>query len=350
MLHAGLDLSRNRLDVCLLSEHAEVVEEFAAPADSDGLRALARRVAGHGLPVRGVIESMTGARFVHDTLEELGWEVLIADAQKAKGLAPLACKTDKIDARVLAVLSHRELVPAIWLPDPNVRRERERARFRLHLVKHRSMLKHRIHSTLICFGHPCPVTDLFGVAGRELLDRIAIPQPWRGTVDASLALIEDLERQIDAINRELRAGGADHRYVPLLLTVPGIGWVLAFTIAAEIGDIERFATAKRLVGYTGLCPKVNQSGDRDRRGSLSKHGPKYLRWAMLEATMHALRHPAYSERYQRTKQRLGRQRGAKVAQIDIARKLTEAIWHMLTTNQPFAPTPAAGGAALRLAA
>ncbi len=58
------------------------------------------------------------------------------------------------------------LVPAIWLPDPAVRREREQARFRLHLVKHRSMLKHRIHSTLICFGHPCPVSDLFGVAGR----------------------------------------------------------------------------------------------------------------------------------------------------------------------------------------
>ncbi|MGH2968056.1 MAG: transposase [Solirubrobacteraceae bacterium] len=126
-----------------------------------------------------------------------------------------------------------------------------------------------------------------------------------------------------------------------------MAWVLAFTITAEIGDIDRFATAKKLVGYTGLCPKVNQSGDKDRRGPLSKHGPKYLRWALLEATMHALRHPAYSERYQR---RLGRQRGAKVAQIDIARRLTEAIWHMLTTNQPFNPTAAAGGAALRLAA
>jgi transposase len=184
----------------------------------------------------------------------------------------------------------------------------------------------------------------------ELLDRIAIPQPWRGTVEASLALIEDLERQIDEINHELRSSGVDHRYVPLLLTVPGIAWVLAFTIAAEIGDIERFAMAKKLVGYTGLCPRVNQSGDKDRRGPLSKHGTRCLRWAMLEATMHALRHPVYCERYQRNKQRLGRQRGAKVAQIDIARRLTEAIWHMLTTNQPCAPTAAAGGAALRLAA
>ena len=95
---------------------------------------------------------------------------------------------------------------------------------------------------------------------------------------------------------------------------------------------------------------MHQSGDKDRRGPLTKQGPKYLRWAMLEATMHALQHPVYRERYQRTKQRLGKQRGAKVAQIDIARKLTEAIWHMLTLNQPVAPTPAPGGATLRLAA
>jgi len=348
MLHAGLDLSRKKIDVCLLSEHAEVVEEFAAPPDADGLRALARRVAVHREAVRAVIESMTGARFVHDRLEELGWDVLIADAAKVKGLAPLACKTDRIDARVMAVLSHRDLVPEIWLPDPRVRREREQARFRMHLVKHKSSLKNRIHSTMITFGHPCPVTDLFGVAGRQLMDRLEVPQPWRGTIDASILLIDDLERQIDRINRQLKSGGADHPYVPLLLTVPGIGWVLAFTIAAEIGDITRFPTATKLVGYTGLCPRVNQSGDRDRRGPLTKQGPKYLRWAMLEATMHACRHEVYRERYQRTKQRLGKQRGAKVAQIDIARRLTEAVWHMLTRDQPF--TPAAGGSAFRLAA
>src|ERR1039457_6927390 len=282
MLHAGLDLSRKRLDVCLLSDHAEVVEEFACPPDSDGLRGLMRRVAAHGVPVRGVIESMTGARFVHDTLEELGWDVLIADAQRGKGLAPLACKTDKIDGRGLAVLSRRDLVPAIWLPDPRVRSEREQARFRLHLVKHKSMLQHRIHSTMLSFGHPCPVTDLFGVEGRRLLESLQIPDPWRQSVDASLDLIDYLERQIDQINRDLKASGAEHPYVPLLLTVPGIGWVLAFTIASEIGDITRFPSAKKLCGYTGLCPRVHQSGESDRRGPLTKQGPKYLRWGMLE--------------------------------------------------------------------
>src|SRR5215216_3598055 len=349
MLHAGLDLSRNRLDLCLLSEHAEVVEEFAAPADADGLRGLARRVGVLGMPVRGVIESMTGARFVHDTLEQLGWDVLIADAQKAKGLAPLTCKTDKTDARVLAVLSERRLVPEIWLPDPTIRRERELARFRLHLVKHRSALKHRIHSTLINFGQPCPVTDLFGLAGRQLLQRLDLPEPWRLSLDASLHLIDELDLQLAELGKELRRAGADHRYVPLLLTVPGIGWVLAYTIAAEIGDITRFASPNKLTGYSGLCPRVVQSGDKDRRGPLTKHGPKYLRWALLETTMRALRHPAYSERYQRTKRRLGKQRGAKVAQIEVARRLTHAIWHMLTNSEPF-NAAAPGGATVRLAA
>src|SRR3954452_23644161 len=95
----------------------------------------------------------------------------------------------RIDARVLAQLSRRALVPAIWLPDPAVRAERERARFRLHLVRHRVALKNRIHATLIAFGTPCPVSDLFGVRGREVLDRLALPEPWAGTLQASIALI-----------------------------------------------------------------------------------------------------------------------------------------------------------------
>jgi hypothetical protein len=147
MLHIGLDLSRRRMDYCLLGEGAERVEEGVAPADADGLRGLARLVALRcgDQPVRAVIESMNGARFVHDTLERCGWQVLIADAQKVKGLAPLACKTDRIDAWVLAELSRRDLVPAIWLPGFAQRQERERARWRLHLVKHRSALKQRVH-------------------------------------------------------------------------------------------------------------------------------------------------------------------------------------------------------------
>jgi transposase len=186
-------------------------------------------------------------------------------------------KTDKIDARVLATLSARDLVAETWLPDPSIRREREPARFRLHLVGHRTTLENRIHATLVAFGHPCPVSDLFGHARRELLDRMQIPDPWRGNIDVSLRLIDDLDLQIAALTVRLKRQGAEHRYIPLLVTAPGIGWINASTIASQIGDIGRFPSPAKLCGSTGLCPRVRQAGGVDARGPLSKHGPSFHR-------------------------------------------------------------------------
>jgi transposase len=319
-----------------------VLATTPASPDPGGLRDLVARVAVFGGPVRGAIESMTGARFVRDALVEAGWEVEVADAQRVKGLAPLACKTDRIDAWVLAELSRRDLVPAIWLPPPAVRADREQARFRLHLVKHRVMLKGRIHSTLMTFGVQATTSDLFGIAGRDQLARLGLPEPWAGDVAASLALIDILDEHIDGCEAALRAAGVSHPYLPRLMSVPGIGWVLGYTIGAEIGDITRFPSPAKLVGYTGLCPRVYQSGHRDRRGPVSKAGPKFLRWALIEATTHACAHPAYRDRYARTKKRLGPQRGSAVARVELARDLAHAIWHMLTKDQDFAPAGATG--------
>ena len=339
MLYVGLDLSRKRLDWQALDREGERLAIGAVPPDRDGLATLPQRL-GDATPVLAAIESMSGARFVHDQLELGGWDVRIADAVKARGLAPLACKTDKIDCWVLAELARLDLVPEIWLPDPAVRAERERARFRLHLVKHRSSLKNRVHSLLFQHGVPSPGSDLFGAGGRRLLERLQLPEPWTSTLQASLALIDTLDEQIHGCERELRQLGADHRYVPLLVTCRGIAWILAFTIASEIGDISRFPTPRKLVGYTGLCPRVEQSGERDRRGPLRKNGPHYLRWALIEAAHSAGRDRRYRPIVERMRARHGKKRGSKIAAIEIARRLSEAIWHILTDNRPFAPAGA----------
>jgi transposase len=220
MLHVGLDLSRTRLDVHVMDEAGAPVLVTTATPDSGGLASLVHRVGEFDQPVTAAIESMTGARFIHDQLELRGWQVEIADAVKVKGLAPLAAKTDKIDAWVLAELSRRELVPAVWLPDPAVRAERERARWRLYLVHHRTALKNRIHATLLTFGYPCPVADLFGVAGRQLLDGMTVPEPWAGDVAAARHPIDLLNSEIHGGEAALRTAGADHPYVPLLTTAP----------------------------------------------------------------------------------------------------------------------------------
>jgi transposase len=342
MLYVGLDLSRKRLDWCALAVDGGLIGRGASPPDRDGLTHLVREVdREQGGPVLAAIESMTGARFVHDQLELAGWDVRIADAQRAKGIAPLACKTDRIDAWVLAELARRDLVPEIWLPGPEVRGERERARFRIHLVHKRTSLKNRVHAILFQHGLRAPIDDLFGVGGRRFLERCDLPEPWRSNVAASLYLIDVLEQQIDLIEAELRRLAPDHRYLRLLMSAPGIGWVLGYTIAAEIGDVDRFSTPAKLISYTGLCPRVRQSGDVDRRGALSKHGPPYLRWALIEAAHNAIRcYPPYRELADRQRARLGRHRGGSVAAITIARKLAEASWWMLTRNRPFAPAGA----------
>ena len=142
-------------------------------------------------------------------------------------------------------------------------------------------------------------------------------------------------------DRRLRAGASPARRRPRRGAAAHVSpWHrlgLGYTIAAELGDIGRFPSPKKLVGYTGLCPRVYQSGGRDHRRPLARNGPTYLRWALVEAAVHTAHHPAYRGHYQRTKTRLGAQRGPAVARVEVARKLTEAIWHMLTKQVPFAP-------------
>src|SRR2546422_3466154 len=111
MLYVGLDLSRKRLDWQALDREGERVAIGACPPDRDGLAKLVQRLGD--APVLAVIESMNGARFVHDQLELAGWEVRIADALKARGIAPLACKTDTIDCWLLAELAPLQLGPEI---------------------------------------------------------------------------------------------------------------------------------------------------------------------------------------------------------------------------------------------
>ena len=119
--------------------------------------------------------------------------------------------------------------------------------------------------------------------------------------------------------------------------MPGIGWVLAYTIAAEIGDISRFPTHASSPATPASARASTNQANATVRGPLSKHGPRYLRWALVEAATHACTTPRLPRPLPANKTRIGKQRGAKVAQIDLARRLTEAIWHMLTRDQPFAP-------------
>src|SRR5262249_45105069 len=116
-LYTGLDLSRKRLDWCCCRVDGTVVDAGAVPPDLDGFGRLVHRLGDAG--VVAVVEPMNGARLAHVQRERAGWDGRIGDAQR-RALAPLACKTDRIDAWVLAELARRDLIPEVWLPDPRV--------------------------------------------------------------------------------------------------------------------------------------------------------------------------------------------------------------------------------------
>jgi transposase len=138
------------------------------------------------------------------------------------------------------------------------------------------------------------------------------------------------------------------------MTIPGVAELLGLTLAAEIGDIARFPSARKLVGYAGLAPRIKQSGQSSRVGRLSKAGPETLRWAAVEAAQQAWRptnpwHPIYTD----IKRRHGKANPAKAA---VARKVLIAAWHVLSLQQPFKPSapratdPVPASSSIRLAA
>jgi len=133
---------------------------------------LARLVLKLGTEVHACVEMMSGAIWVRDLLVAAGWRVQIAHARKARDIAPVACKTDRVDARVLAELCRRDLVPELWIASLDDRALRERLRRRMHLVRLCTSARNRIFGLLTQWGLRCSVERLREPDGLELRTRV----------------------------------------------------------------------------------------------------------------------------------------------------------------------------------
>ena len=338
MKYVGVDWAYRKAQWCALAPGGEIAGEGQVPADRDGL---ARLVLELGDGVKACLEMMSGALWVRDELVACGWQVEVADARKVKTVAPLAAKTDKVDARLLAELSRRELVPALWLPSLDERALRERLRRRMHLVRLRTSAKGRIFGLQTQWGVRVSLARLRRPDGLTLLERAGVPEVWRRSVSECLALIDYLDARIAPLDAELRPfAQADPRAV-LLDTIPGVA-ELDLTIAVEVGEISRFASPQKLVSYGRLAPRVHQSGEgRPRSGPLSKSGSRLLGWAAVEAAQQAGRESnPWHDLYLDVGRRSRNHNSAKAA---VARKILVAAWHMLSRNEPFKPAPRSTG-------
>jgi transposase len=337
MNYVGIDWAYGRAAWCAMTDAGTIAGEGMIPADESGL---ARLVLELGTEVSGCVEMMSGAVWVRDRLQSAGWEMKVAHARKVRDVAPLACKTDKVDARVLAELCRRDLVPELWVPSIGDRELRERLRRRMHLVKIRTSARNRIFGLLTQFGLRISHARLRKPDAMELLERRGVPEVWRASIAELLELSEEMDRRNTPVDRELAPlARADDR-ARLLATMPGIGPLLSLTFAAEIGEVSRFASPGKLIGYAGLAPRVSQSGERSATGALSKAGSRTLRWAAVEAANQAWRP---SNPWHAHYLRISARHGKNPAKSAVARKLLIAAWHMLSRDESFKPHRRSGG-------
>jgi len=236
---------------------------------------------------------------------------------------------------VLAELCRRELVPAVWVASLEDRAIRERLRRRAHLVKLRTSARNRIFGLLTQFGLRISFTRLRQPDVMELLERRGVPKTWRDSIEEHLSQIDELQRRIRPIDSELAPTARSDPSAQLLQTIPGVGPLISLTFASEIGDVSRFSSASKLVGYAGLAPRIIQSGERSATGRLSKAGSRTLRWAAVEAANQAWRPTnPFHEHYRR----IAARHGTNPAKSAVARKLLICSWHMLSRDQVFQPT------------
>ena len=291
---------------------------------------------------RVVIEACSPAGWVHDLCIELGVRCDVANTNGAAWQwRHVKRKTDGDDALKLARLAAiGELATVPVSPKP-VREWKSLIGLRKRLVGERGRGQNRIRGLLAGRGLPALHGNrAWTAAGLAGLDALAKPltdcdpvELWRGELTVLLARHRFLEEQLRAVEAALDRLAAAHAGVRLLTTIPGVGVRTAEVIAAYLGDGRRFKAADEVSAYAGLVPRQYQSGATDRRGRLTKRGPKVLRSALVECAWCSLRYNAWA--LATWKRLVGRGVGKKKAIVALARKLLVRCWGVLKTGQPW---------------
>lgn len=253
-----------------------------------------------GTPV--ILEGTFGWGWLSEVLKTAGLEPHLASSQKvaawrkARGIA----KSNRTDSDLLSELwSQQPRWWEVWLAPREVRDQREWMRFRMTLVRMQTRLKNQIHAIMHRHGIVHDFSDLFGRDGRALLNLLVAPKDAtlgpsaKATLKGYLQLLDQVRRQIAGATREIRRQIAKSPEGERLRTIPGIGWILAYTILAEIGRIERFKSASNLASYSLLVPLADDSGEESDDTPKGRHvgfiGRRTLKWAFIEAAHGAVR-------------------------------------------------------------
>jgi transposase len=325
-----LDVHRDFCEVAIC-EAGAVRSAGRIETSPEALEQFARSL---GREDRVALEVTGGAWEIARILEPHVRQVVVVSPDDT-GIRRARAKTDRLDARTLARLLWAGELDAVWMPDERCRVMRRRLARREQLVRSRSRAKNEIHAVLMrrLKGKP-PVSDLFGVKGRRWLLELELPVEEAETLESALRHIEFLDQEIAAVERLIAREALRSPDARRLMTVPGVNAICAQTFLAAIGDVRRFRSARQLVAYLGLDPRVRQSGSEPARsGRISKRGSASARWVLVEAAWSVVHQPGPLHAFY---ERIRARRGHGKAVVAAARKLAVLFWCLLTRSEDYA--------------
>lgn len=320
----GVDLHRRRSVLVRMTEAGETLE---AVRISNDVECLQRVMARAGERPEVVLEATYGWYWAADALAELGASVHLAHPLGVKAFEYRRVKNDVRDATDLADLLRMGRLPEAWIAPREIRELRGLVRHRAKLVAVRANLKCQIHGVLAGAGVAVPMSDLFGLAGTDLLDRVArrLGEADRWRLVSLRRVLELIDGEIDRFQALTRARLGRHHGYRAIQAIPGVGPVLAAVFVAEIGDVTRFPDPARLASWAGLTPRHRESDTTVHRGRITKQGPRLVRWAAVEAVQRISKH----HRLGQLRERVAERRGRNVGKVAAARELTRLVYYGL---------------------
>jgi transposase len=321
-VYVGIDVHRKRSQVAVVTGDGQVRLNRNVVNGTEPILKLIGDLPA-GTPV--AFEAAFGTGWLVELLEDYGFTPHLVHPLRCKAIASARLKNDKAGAAILGQLLRADLLPEAWIAPPQVRQLRALLRHRVALVRLRTLLRNRIHAVLADYGHDRPGGYWSG-PGRAWLASLQLPAVSGEVIDDDLAVIDALELTIDRLGWEIHQRARSDPRVKVLTQLPGVGPFTALVILAEIGDVSRFASARKLASWAGLTPTVRGSDRVAHYGHISKQGSVWLRWVLCEAAQTAKRSPQFAATFQGIAQR----RGKKIATTAIARKLLTRAWHLLT--------------------
>ena len=262
-----------------------------------------------------------------DFIEELGYKPLLANPVKVKSRAE-DVKTDRVDSELLAHLTRMNWLPTVYVPSRELRWLRSLLRHRAFRRKISTAFKNRTWSEFR--KRDIRIEANFGTyTGRDLASSIGIYE-----VNQNIEIIEIVENQIKQIESKLKSRYQAIKPVQILQKIKGIGFLTALTLYAEICDIKRFSSPDKLAHYSGLVPRVKQSGNVTRMGREIR-GNKWLKWILIEAAWSHIRFCPNGRLARIYRKAYERKKDKKKAIKIVARKLVNIIWAVWTYEREF---------------